>query len=50
MAKTKRRAVKNAITGKVEFYQGSETIGLRDPFSGKIVKRVKKKKDGFSIF
>ena len=50
MARTRRRAVKNPITGKVEFYQGSKTIGLRNPISGKIVKRVKKKKDGFSLF
>jgi hypothetical protein len=47
MAKTKRRAVKNPITGKVEFYQGSKTMGIRDPISGEIIKRVKKEKSWF---
>ncbi|MFO7872117.1 MAG: hypothetical protein R6U26_00570 [Candidatus Undinarchaeales archaeon] len=42
--KTKRKAVRNPITGKVDHYTNTKSVGLRDPFDGKIKKRVSKKK------
>ncbi len=42
--KTKRKAVRNPVTGKVDHYTNTKTIGIRNPLTGKIEKRVKKKK------
>lgn len=40
---TKKKAVRNFITGRVDHFTGSKTIGIRDPITGKIIKRAKKK-------
>lgn len=40
--KIKRKAVRNPITGEIEYYTNTKTVGLRDPFTGKIVKRISK--------
>ena len=42
--KTKRKAVRNIITGEIEFYTNTKTVGLRDPFTGEIRKRITKEK------
>jgi hypothetical protein len=47
MAKKKRKAVRNPITGKVDHYTNTKTMGIRHPVTGKIVKRIKKKKASF---
>ena len=41
--KTKRRAVRD-ILGRVDHYTNTKTVGLRDPVTGKIVKRIPKEK------
>lgn len=41
--KTKRRAVRNLITGKVMYYTGTKTVGLRNPLTGKIERRISKR-------
>jgi hypothetical protein len=46
MAKPKRRAVRNFITGKVDHYTHTKTVGIRNPITGEIVRR-EKKKSGF---
>jgi hypothetical protein len=40
--KTKRRAVRSLVTGKVIYYTGTKTVGLRSPLTGKIEKRISK--------
>jgi len=42
--KAKRRAVRDFITGKIDHYTGTKTIGIREPITGRIVKRVPKKR------
>ena len=42
MPKKKKKAVRNPITGKIDHYTNTKTVGLRDPISGKIVKRIPK--------
>ena len=44
MPKIKRKAVRNIFTGKVDHFTGSKTVGIRNPITGKIEKREKKKK------
>jgi len=41
--KKKRKAVRNFLTGEISHYTNTKTVGLRDPFSGRIEKRVSKK-------
>lgn len=41
---SKRKAVRNFITGKVDHYTGTKTVGLRNFATGKIEKRISKKK------
>ena len=43
MLKKKKKAVENPIMGKIDRYANT-TVGLRDPISGKIVKRIPKEK------
>ena len=40
---TKKKAVRNFITGKVDHYTGAKTVGIRHIATGKIIKRMKKK-------
>ncbi|MCD6371323.1 MAG: hypothetical protein J7L39_01230 [Candidatus Aenigmarchaeota archaeon] len=42
--KTKRRAVRDPLTGRIDHYTNTKTVGLRDPFTGRIVKRISKEK------
>ena len=42
--KTKRKAVRNQISGKIDHYTNTKTVGLRHPLTGKIKKRISKKK------
>jgi len=47
----KRKAVRNPLTGKIEYYKGTKTVGLRNPLTGRIEKRIIKKeakKRGFA--
>ncbi len=41
--KTKRRAVRNPITGRVEYYTNTKTEAIRDPFTGRVIGRRKKR-------
>ena len=41
--KIKRKAVRNPLTGKVEYYTNTKTVGLRNVITGKIEKRINKK-------
>jgi len=49
MAKAKRKAVYSLLTGKVDHYTNTKTEGVRSLITGKIVKRVKKKKGPFDF-
>ena len=50
MAKTRRKAVRNIITGKVDHYTHTKTIGIRNPITGRIEKRIKKKRKSNRFF
>jgi len=43
LLKKKKKAVRNPMMGKIDRYANT-TVGLRDPISGKIVKRIPKEK------
>ena len=50
--KTKRRAVRNPITGEVMHYTNTKTVGLRNPITGAIARRESKstaKKRGLAM-
>jgi ribosomal protein S17E len=42
--KTRRKGVRNPITGKISHYTHTKSVGLRNPITGKIYKRISKKK------
>lgn len=50
MAKAKRKAVRNFITGKVDHYTHTKTVGVRNPITGNIVRRVSKRSKKKSFF
>ncbi|MEA3255300.1 MAG: hypothetical protein U9Q22_05650 [Candidatus Altiarchaeota archaeon] len=39
----KRKAIRNPITGRIDYYTNTKTVGLRNPITGKIEKRISKK-------
>ena len=45
----KRKAVRNFVTGKVDHYTHTKTVGIRHPVTGEIIERVPKKRNR-SIF
>lgn len=41
--KTTKRAVRNPITGQVDYYTNTKTVGLRNVITGRIEKRISRK-------
>jgi len=40
----KRKAVRDGLLGRISHYTNTKSVGLRDPITGQIAKRVSKQK------
>ena len=39
-----KKAIRDSLTGKVDHYTNTKSVGLRNPFTGQIEKRISKEK------